>query len=125
MQGKATPRNLRRGLRRLECADCTASIYASFSQLEQHGIPTCACGGRFVPDDLELALALGVDAPAVAEYERELSRILHGQASHGLRGRELRPAESIAAERVERSRRELAAQNRLNALRPAVAAMPF
>lgn len=120
-----TSRNLRRGLRRLECADCGAVIYLTFAQAERFGLPTCACGGSFAPDDLELAVALGLDSPAVAEYERELSRVLHGQASHGLRGRELRPAESIAAERVECARRELAAQNRLNALRPAVAAMPF
>jgi hypothetical protein len=67
-----------------------------------------------MPDRVELAMLLGVDdAPAVAEYRRELSSVLHGQASHGIRGRQLRPAELVAAERVEHSRRERARTNRL------------
>jgi hypothetical protein len=115
----------RSGLHKLEC-DCGGYVYATVAQLELRGLPCCGCGERFVPERLELAELLGLmDAPAVAEYRRELSGVLHGQASHGRRGRELRPAELVAAERVERRRRELARKRRLTAILPVPEPMPF
>lgn len=120
-------RNKRRGLRKLEC-ECGASVYITFAQAERYGLPLCGCGSRFMPDDLELAAALGVDSPVLAEYRAELSSVMHGQSSHLAKsgaGARLRQPESIAAERVERSRRERARSNRLGALLPAAEPMPF
>ena len=125
MQRKATSFK-RSGLHRLECRGCEAYTYSTVACLERHGLPACGCGERFLPGRVELAALLGLDdAPAMVEYQRELSRVMHGQASHGRRGRVLRDPSSIAAERVEKRRREVARSNRLNALRPAVEPMPF
>lgn len=115
----------RRGLHRLECAGCESYVYATVSSLERHGIPSCACGSEYMPDELELAGLLGVEAPVLDEYRRELSSVLHGQASHGMRGRVLRDPSMIAAQRVESRRRERARSNRLGALLPAPEPMPF
>lgn len=115
----------RRGLHKLECAGCESYVYATVASLERHGIPSCACGAEYVPDRLELAGLLGVQAPVLDEYRRELSSVLHGQASHGQRGRRLRPAEEVAAQRVESRRRDRARSNRLGALLPAAEPMPF
>jgi hypothetical protein len=114
----------RAGLHKLECG-CGGYVYATVAQLEARGLPCCPCGAVYIPDELELSILLGVDSPAVAEYEAECQSIAHGQASHGMRGRELRPVESIAAERVSARRRERARSNRLGALRPVAAPMPF
>lgn len=126
MPTKTTPRPFKRsGLHKLEC-DCGGYVYATVAQLERYGLPSCGCGERLLPERLELAALLGLeDAPAVAEYRRELSSVLHGQASHGRRGRELRPAETIAAERVERRRSNAARERRISALAPAAEALPF
>lgn len=126
MATKITPFK-RAGLHKLECVDCDAYCYSAVAQLERHGLPRCGgCGERFAPERLELAALLGLeDAPAVVEYRRELSRVLHGQASHGIRGRELRPAETIALERVERRRSEAARDRRLDALAPAPVSEPM
>lgn len=132
MQGKSTkaPQNKRRGLRRVECSECGAAIYLTWAQAEKHGLPSCGCGGSFVPDDVELAVALNLTgAPVVVEYEAELSSIARGQAGPGrsLRsgGRKFRDPSDIAFERVEKRRRESALANRLNALRPVAEPMPF
>jgi hypothetical protein len=101
----------RSGLHKLEC-DCGAYVYATVAMLERHGLPACPCGSRFLPDRVELAELLGVDCPAVTEYRAELSSVMHGQASHGIRGRKLRPAELVAFERVERRRRGRATPGR-------------
>jgi hypothetical protein len=114
----------RAGLHKLEC-DCGAYVYATVAMLERHGLPACPCGSRFLPDRVELAELLGVDCPAVAEYQAELSSVMRGQASHGIRGRKLRPAEQLAAERVEQRRRDRALSNRLQALMPAAEPMAF
>src|SRR4051812_35150397 len=104
MQGKSKPFK-RSGLHRLECS-CGNYTYSTLAALERFGLPVCPCGARFVPDRLEVAMILDVDCPAVDEYVQEVNSVSHGQASHGQRGRVLRPAESIAAERVESRRRE-------------------
>jgi hypothetical protein len=115
----------RSGLHKLEC-DCGGYVYATVAQLEQRGLPSCGCGAAFLPERVELAELLGLEnCPAVAEYRAELSSVLHGQASHGRRGRELRSAESVAAERVERRRRDLARKRRVAALLPTPAVIPF
>lgn len=116
--------NKRRGLRKLEC-ECGASVYITWAQAEQHGLPVCGCGGRFMPEDLELAGALGVDSPVMDEYHAALSSVMHGQASHIQRGRTVRQPEEIAAERVERSRKDRARAARLAALLPVAEPMPF
>jgi hypothetical protein len=127
MQSKGTAQRpfKRTGLHKMECRDCGNYAYSAVAALERFGLPMCHCGSELLPDELELAVLLGVDSPAVAEYEAECQSIAHGQASHGMRGRELRPVESIAAERVSARRRERARSNRLQAIRPAVASMPF
>lgn len=120
----------RRGVHRLECAACGAIVYSTVPTLESKGLPLCDGGGqhaptRFDPESVELAEHLGVHAPAVDEYVAELRKVQHGQAPHGLKGRELRPAESVAFERVERRRREMARARRLDALKPAADPIPF
>ena len=116
----------RSGLHRLECERCPGYVYATVANLERHGLPACACGGRLVPDRVELAWLLNVtDCPAIAEYRAEVSSVMHGQAPHGQRGRELRPAELVASERVERRRVDRARSNRLAALMPEPEALPF
>jgi hypothetical protein len=108
-----SPRPFKRaGLHRLECPDCGCYGYYTVAMLEDAGCPDCwrpDCGGQLAPDELELAMLLGVDSPAVAEYELECQSI----------------AQSIAAERVSVRRRERARSNRLSALRPVPEAMPF
>ena len=116
----------RQGLHRLEC-DCGAYVYATVAALEAHGLPVCACGETFQPGRVELAELLNVDCPAVAEYRDALSSVLHGQAfasGNGRRGN-LRPAESVALERVERHRRELARARRVGAILPKAQPIPF
>lgn len=119
----------RKGLHKLECPDCPCYGYFTVAALEDAGgLPQCfraGCGALLEPTELELAVLLGVDSPAVTEYVAECESIAHGQASHGMRGRELRPVESIAAERVSKRRRERALSNRLRALRPAAEPLPF
>lgn len=114
----------RSGLHRLEC-DCGSYVYATVAMLERAGLPQCACGERLLPDRVELAELLDVDCPARDEYRAELSSVMHGQTSHGIRGRKLRPAELIAADRVEKRRRDRARSNRLGALLPAPEPLPF
>jgi hypothetical protein len=124
VQGKSTP-NKRRGLRKLEC-DCGAAVYATWSQVERFGVPSCNCGGTFEPEDVELAYAIGLDTPLVAEYTARVQRSIKAQQPHEARGRKLSDRYSAIAVEFENDRRERALANRLNALRPVVAEpMPF
>lgn len=104
-------------------------MYGTVAALEKHGTPLCSCGGRFIPDHPDLAAAVLPDVldahPAVLAYRRELSKVLHGQAPSVQRGRVLRPAEEIAAERVARDLRDAARERRLAALRRPVNADPI
>jgi hypothetical protein len=93
--------------------------------MERHGLPGCPCGSPFLPARIELAELLDVDCPARDEYHAELASVRHGQAPHGIRGRQLRQAEQVAYERVEQRRRERARSNRLQALMPAPDPIPF
>lgn len=104
---------------------CGFAVYVSRLQLQRAGVWACpVCGsGRMLPVDPEdAALVLEpveLDShPAVVEYRQALSSVLHGQAPHGVRGRALRSADELAAERVERERRVRARERRLAALRP-------
>jgi hypothetical protein len=58
----------RKGIHRLECA-CGAYVYGTVACLEEHGLPSCACGERFVPVRRELAQILGVQCPAIVQFE--------------------------------------------------------
>lgn len=115
----------RSGLHRLEC-DCGGYVYATVAALEAHGLPVCPCGAAYAPSEVELAFLLGLyDCDAVREYHSVLARKMHGQAPHGIRGRQLEPAESKALAEVVARRAEWARENRLRALRPAAQPMPF
>lgn len=122
-------RNKRRGLQKASCHACDAAIYLTWAQAEQHGMPTCACGEPFEPDDYELALALGLDdAASLEEYRRAVSSAMRGQAGHAHKwGNEhMRSVDEIADQRVSKDRRERARTARLNAIQPVnVEAMPF
>lgn len=118
--------NPRRGLHRLECG-CGGYVYATVSALERFGLPSCPCGERFEPERVDVAMILGLeDCAAVLEFRREASSVMHGQAPRAIRyGGAVRDPELVAAERVEKRRRERARSNRLGALRPAAEPMPF
>jgi hypothetical protein len=114
-------------------------VYLTWAQAERHGMPVCAgCGAPFEPDDYELAATLCIrDAAAVVQYETELARIERGRMSGAHKwGEELRretartregrlSVEQLAAERVERDRRDRARAARLNALQPVVQSDPI
>lgn len=120
----------RKGLHRLECLDCPGYAYGTVACLEAVGLPSCACGGRLVPERLELALMLGVeDAPIVAEYMARTARKESGQypasrrpcqSSGALADMGARAAAEIVAEQRLQSR-----QRRLSALMPTPEVLPF
>lgn len=123
MTTKQSTPNKRRGLRKLEC-ECGAFVYTTWAQAERHGMPTCPCGGQYMPEDVELAMALALEsAPVVGLYESKLSSVGHGQAWTGNYG--ARPADQTTYEYIEGLRKDRAKANRLNALRPAAEPMPF
>jgi hypothetical protein len=116
-------KNLRRGLRPLTCDRCDARAYQTWTQAER-ARPLCSCGGEYLPDDLELAMHLGLEhAPVVREYARQLASVQHGQAWTGNYGAQ--PAEQLAAARVAAERAAIAHRARLDALRPAAEPIPF
>jgi hypothetical protein len=113
-------------------------VYLTWSQAERHGMPLCAgCGHPFEPDDYELAGALCIhDAAALVQYETELARIGRGRTGAHKWGEDLRRETAktregrlsdheLAAERVERDRRERALAARLGALRADVQTEPM
>jgi hypothetical protein len=71
----AEPGTLKRtGLHRLECEEsCGAYVYATVAQLEQHGMPQCSCGARFIPERVELALHV---LPADDSYRLDVEQSL-------------------------------------------------
>jgi hypothetical protein len=122
MRGTATTtRN-----RPCECADgCGYRLRLSRAMIAR-GLPRCPCGALIVPSTIEDALAaheLGhlTDADLEAhgewsEYSAALASAQHGQASHVRRGRTVRPAETVAMERVYEARATVAYANRIAAL---------
>jgi hypothetical protein len=112
----------RQGLKRLGCVDdCGCIAYMTLAQLERFGMPACPCGAGMVPESLEVAAAVMPreqleQLPAWREHEREASRVHHGQASHIQRGRSVRDASLVAAERLEAARRHEAHARRLSGL---------
>jgi hypothetical protein len=114
----------RTGLHRLSCWDCDISLYQTIPQLERGEMPrSCwACGGTISPDRLEVA-SLIMDAdiledhPMMRAYRRELDRVMHGQSSHGIRGRKLRPADEIALERILKAEGEVSRERKLSGLK--------
>ena len=112
----------RQGLKRLECPEgCGPILYATLAQLERYGLPNGPCGHRMVPEDLEVAAHILdrselASPPAWREFEREASSILHGQASHVQRGRDVMPAETLAAQRVRDATRAVAHARRISGL---------
>lgn len=127
----AEPGTLKRtGLHRLDCEQqCGAYVYATVAQLEQHGMPFCSCGARFIPDRPELALhVLPADDTYRLDVEAALttaiSRSARGQmrstgAGHAIRsmGREQAAPELLAAARLEEQRAADARRRRLSGLR--------
>jgi hypothetical protein len=119
----AKPRPFKRaGLHRLECPDCPCYGYFTV-------------GARMMPTELELAALLGATSAAVWEdYNAALESARHGLAPH-IHGHRKRKsavsddlagrAETIAAERVAARRRDVARSNRLRAIAPVAAPIPF
>jgi hypothetical protein len=110
----------RQGLQKLVCVECDARCYMTLSTVRA-GLPACACGGGFTPEDLELAMEIlpadRLEAnPAYREYVRQASSVMHGQASHVQRGRKVRQPEQVAFERLEAERRASARARRLSGL---------
>src|SRR4051812_41113968 len=102
-------------LRKVECDHGCGMIARVSRSAMLRGLMACPCGGSMVPAALEDAMALhaagllSADQLAVhgeyMEWQRQLSSIAHGQASHGLRGRTVRPAEELAHQRLMADRR--------------------
>lgn len=120
----------RKGLHRLECLDCPGYLYGTVASLESVGLPRCACGGRLVPERLELALLLGVsDAPIVHEWQRLTDRKERAQMPAARRPCQM--SENLAS-MAERAAFEITAQQRLQsrqrriaAILPTPEALPF
>jgi hypothetical protein len=133
----AKPRPFKRaGLHPLRCPDCDCYGYFTVAMLERAGqLPACfadGCGAMMMPTELELAVLLGADAPVVREFESECGRIAHGQAWAAGNGRgigqamrELEAPEMKAAARLAARRRDVARSNRLRAIAPVAAPIPF
>ena len=122
---------------------CGSKLRASRSQLDR-GLYVCPCGGAMVPSALEDMLraferghvtAEQLEAHAeYADYSAALESVQHGQLAHVRKGRTVRSAESLAAERVYKARAFQAYSNQLAALNdcafggpvaPASDSMPF
>lgn len=120
----------RSGLHRLECEACDGYGYHTVANLEKHGLPSCGCGSRMVPERLELALLLGVDdAPVVREWRWLTDRKERAQmpaakrpcqVSENLASMAERAANEIIADQRKTSRRR-----RLAAILPTPEPLPF
>lgn len=126
----------RTGLKRLECLEqCGCAAYMTLAQLERHGMPSCPCGSRMVPEDLEVAAAVLERSdletvPAYREFVRECESLTIGQRSHQQRGRKVSQTEAVATERVAKAAQQSARARRLSGLvqfnqAATAAAMPF
>jgi hypothetical protein len=127
----------RGGLHKLACHDCKTYAYAAVAQIERHGLIACPaddCGREMVPDELELALHLGLnELPIVREYERvhagkEASQrrsLGWNEAAARHSAGSLASMELAAIDDMRRERWEACRSNRLQALKPAATPMPF
>jgi hypothetical protein len=125
----------RGGLHKLACHDCKTYAYAAVAQLERHGLLACpACEARMVPDELELALHLGLnELPIVREFERvhagkessQRRSLGWNEAAARHSAGSLASMELAAVEQMRRDRWEACRSNRLQALKPAATPMPF
>jgi len=131
-------------LRKLVCSEsCGYPPMRVSRRAIELGLPTCPCGGKLWPWDLEdLYVALQAGSltrdeweahPLVIEFGRELDRVQRGQHGHIKRAAHLDNAEAIATLRVQLAVAEDAAElrrtgatrarrERLNAADPAAAA---
>jgi hypothetical protein len=136
MPKRSGPRPWKRGgLHKLACHDCRTYAYATVAQIERHGLLACpACGERMVPDELELALHLGLsELPIVREYERvhankEASQrrsLGWAESSDRHTAGTLASMELAAIDDMRRERWEACRSNRLQALKPAPTPIPF
>jgi hypothetical protein len=76
----------RKGLHKLECAECDGFGYFTIATLEAKGLPRCGwCEGETMqPTVLELALELGAeDAPVYQAYTAKVNSVAKGQAWTG------------------------------------------
>jgi hypothetical protein len=112
-------------MRKLAC-ECGYIAYTSRRWIER-GLPLCPCGAQLLPEDPDdAALVLTADQlaehPAVVAYKRAVASVMHGQSgpARALRnagGRGFRSPDEIAAQRLERERRDAARARQLGALR--------
>lgn len=103
---------------------CGFGVYVSRKQLVRAGVWPCpCCGGEMLPvDPDDAALVLDAQAleehPAVVAYRQAVAAAARAQTrTKGLRYVARRTPDEIAAQNVERARREQARSNRLAALR--------
>lgn len=90
------------------------------------GLPGCCCGGLLVPAALEDAFLAAESGhlsddqlaahPEHDEWRKSLSSIMHGQASHIGRGRDVQQPEGLAWARLLVNRQAEARAARLRAL---------
>jgi hypothetical protein len=119
----------RQGLHRLECQDCPGYAYLTVACLESVGLPSCACGGRLMPERLELSILLGVDDGSRREeierlaldkrmsQERSLGRRMSRAAIEEARLRgTINDMDASALEQIRAHEREAARVRRLAAL---------
>lgn len=126
---KRKPAFKRGGLHRLVCPCCPTYGYYTVAMLEDAGLPVCwreGCGETLQPERLELALLIGADdAPVMRAYASKVNSVMHGQASHVQRGRDVESPEWRALEAISAEQRKISRARRLSALAPAPEPMPF
>lgn len=119
----------RSGLHKLECPACGSYVYSTVAQLETVGFPSCACGGVFEPERLELAMMMGVDSPIVAEYRRRADRKLRAQYPASRRpcqvSDDLADMGARAAAEIVAEQRAEARKRRITAILPTPEPLPF
>jgi hypothetical protein len=125
----------RAGLHKVACHDCGHYTYEAVAQLERRGLLPCPdCGVRMVPDELELALLLGLeDLPIVREWQRiaankEASQrrsLGWNEAAARHSAGTLASMEQAAADEMRADRRARCRSNRLQALLPVAEPLPF
>lgn len=125
MSAVATTRTVRN--RRFECERCTFAFRASRSMIREHGFPTCACGGRVLPVELDDVLEL-LDGPELeshpvyAAYMAKCESVTRGQIWRGGsravdRGVQFRDPTIVATEHLHREMRDQARRRQVEQAR--------